>query len=125
MFCRNQLGQLANIQDRLEKKGIGLAAISVDEPEDTIKFAGQIGARYPLLRDDALHVSIAYGVAMEGRDIPVPAVFVVLPDGRIFWRQVGESVSDRPTNAQILDVVDRAVEASAGARPLSPPPVRL
>ena len=122
MFCRNQLGQLANIQDRLEKKGIGLAAISVDEPEDSIKFAGQIGARYPLLRDDGLKVSIAYGVAMEGRDIPVPAVFVVLPDGRIFWRQVGESVSDRPTNAQILDVVDRAVAASAGARPLSPPP---
>ena len=113
MFCRNQLGQLANIQDRLARKGIGLAAISVDEPEDTIKLAGQIGARYPMLRDEGLKVALAYGVAMEGRDIPVPAVFVVLPDGRIFWRQVGESVSDRPTNAQILDVVDRALAASA------------
>jgi peroxiredoxin len=84
----------------------------VDEPEDTIKFAGQIGARYPLLRDEGLEVALAYGVAMEGRDIPVPAVFVVLPDGRIFWRQIGESVSDRPTNAEILDVLDRARAAA-------------
>jgi peroxiredoxin len=92
----------------------------VDEPEDSIRFAGQLGARYPLLRDEGLRVAIAYGVAMEGREIPVPAVFVVLPGGRIFWRKVGESVADRPTNAEILDVVDRAVVASASTRPLSP-----
>jgi peroxiredoxin len=90
----------------------------VDEPEDSIIFARQLGARYPLLRDEGLRVALSYGVAMEGREIPVPAVFVVLPDGLIFWRKVGESVSDRPSNAQILDVVDRALEASASAGPL-------
>jgi len=55
---------------------------------------------------------MAYGVAMEGRDIAVPSVFVVLPNGTIFWKQVGESIADRPSNAELLDVVDRAIAAS-------------
>ncbi|APR75285.1 Hypothetical protein A7982_00631 [Minicystis rosea] len=100
------------MQDRLSKKGIGLAAISVDEREDSITFARQIGAKYPLLLDEGLRVSLAYGVAMAGRDIPVPAIFVVLPDGTIFWRKVGESVADRPSVAELNDVVDRALAAS-------------
>jgi len=60
------------------------------------------------LRDEGLRVALAYGVAMEGRDIAVPAVFVVLPSGLIYWKQVGESVADRPSNAQILDILDEA-----------------
>ncbi|MFT3771403.1 MAG: redoxin domain-containing protein [Minicystis sp.] len=112
MYCRSQLGQLADMQDRLAKKGIGLAAISVDEREDSVTFARQIGAKYPLLLDDGLRVSMAYGVAMQGRDIPVPAVFVVLPNGTIFWRKVGESVSDRPSIAELNQVIDRAIVAS-------------
>jgi peroxiredoxin len=100
------------MQERLFRKGVGVAAISVDEREDSVTFARQIGAKYPLLYDDGLRTALAYGVAMKGRDIPVPATFVVLPGGRIYWRKVGESVSDRPTVAQIDEVVDRAIAAS-------------
>jgi peroxiredoxin len=113
MYCRSQLGQLADMQDLLTRKGVGLAAIGVDEREDSVRFARQLGARYPLLLDEGLRVSIAYGVAMQGREIPVPATFVVLPGGRIFWRKVGESVSDRPSSAELLDVLARA-RAAAG-----------
>lgn len=77
-----------------------------------MKFARQIGARFPLLFDENLRISMAYGVAMQGRDIPVPAVFVVLPNGTIFWRKVGESVADRPTAAELNDVLSRAIAAS-------------
>lgn len=100
------------MQDRIARRGIGLAAVSVDEREDSVRFAKQLGARYPLLLDEGLRVSMAFGVAMEGRDIPVPAIFLVLPGGRIFWRKVGESVADRPSIAELNDAMDRAVAAS-------------
>jgi peroxiredoxin len=102
------------MQDRLSKKGVGVAAIGVDEREDSVTFARQIGARFPLLYDEGLKVASAYGVAMAGRDIPVPAVFIVLPDGTIFWRKVGESVADRPSGAELRDGIDRAIAASRG-----------
>jgi peroxiredoxin len=102
-----------NIQDLLARKGVGLAAISVDTREESAELAAKLGARYPLLADERLEVALAFGVAMEGRDIAVPAVFVVLPDGRIFFRQVGESLADRPSNAQLLDLADRALAASS------------
>lgn len=100
------------MQERLFRKGIGIAAIGVDEREDSVTFARQLGARYPLLFDEGLRVSNAYGVAMAGRDIPVPAVFIVLPDGPIFWRKVGESVADRPSTAELIGALDRAIAAS-------------
>jgi hypothetical protein len=47
---------------------------------------------------------------MEGRDIAVPAVFVVRSDRSIAWKKVGEDMSDRPNAA---DVVAHARDASA------------
>lgn len=49
---------------------------------------------------------------MEGRDIAVPALFVVLPDGTVFFKQIGESINDRPSSAELMDIVDRALVAS-------------
>ncbi|MRG96970.1 peroxiredoxin family protein [Polyangium spumosum] len=112
MYCRNQLGQLASLNDRFRRLGVGLAAISVDTEAESRALADKLGVRYPLLRDDGLKTALAYGVAMQGQDIAVPAVFVILPDGRIFFRQVGESINDRPSNAELLDIVDRALVES-------------
>lgn len=96
----------------LQKRGVGIAAISVDSAEDSAKLAKSLELPYPLLEDKDLRVALQWGVAMEGRDIAVPAVFVVLPNGTIFWKKVGENVADRPTNSQILEVTSKAVEAS-------------
>jgi peroxiredoxin len=92
----------------LQKRGVGLAAISVDERSDSEALARSLLIGYPLLRDDGLRIATAYGVAMQGRDIAIPAVFVVLPSGVIFWKKVGESMLERPRTGQILEEVDRA-----------------
>ena len=77
--------------------------ISVD-PSDVskTKMAGPIGGRIPLLSDPDLKVAMAYGVAMEGRDIAVPATFVVRQDRTIAYTYVGESMNDRPSNTYLL-----------------------
>jgi peroxiredoxin len=103
---------LANLHAVLKRRGVGIAAISVDSQEDSAKLSQSLELPFPLLEDANLQVALQWGVAMEGRDIAVPAVFVVLPNGTIFWKQVGENVTDRPSNAQILDVTSRARAAS-------------
>ena len=76
--------------------------ISVDSPEASSQLAEKLGIHYPLLCDGDLRVAIAYGVAMEGRDIAVLSVFVVRSDRTIAWSKVGESVTDRPTPEVVL-----------------------
>lgn len=64
--------------------------------------ATELGLHVRLLGDPDLRVAIAYGVAMQGRDIAVPAVFVVRADRGIAWKQVGENMTDRASPAEIL-----------------------
>jgi peroxiredoxin len=77
-----------------------------------MKFAKEADIAYPLLSDADLRVALNYGVAMKGEDIAVPSVFIVLPDRRIFWKHVGESVADRPSDQDLIAKVDQAIAAS-------------
>ena len=56
--------------------------------------ASEIGIPFPLLRDADLKVANAYGVAMNGKDIALPAVFVISRDGRIVFKAIGENPAD-------------------------------
>ena len=85
---------------------MSLVAISVDEPADSVGLANKIGISFPLLSDPGLKTALAYGVAMEGEEIAVPATFVVTPDKRIVFERVGESLTDRPSVSDILAQVD-------------------
>lgn len=82
--------------------GASLVAISVDAPEDSAKLATELGLGFPLLADSDLRVASAYGVAMKGRDIAVPSVFVIAPARTIAWRKVGDDMTDRPTAAEVM-----------------------
>jgi len=57
---------------------------------------------FPLLSDADLRVAKAFGVAMAGRDIAVPATFLVAKGGRILKRYIGETMADRPDLDAIL-----------------------
>ena len=82
--------------------GATLAGVSVDTPAQSAELAPKIGVTYPLLSDADLKVASDYGVAMQGQDIAVPAVFIVRKDLSIAWKVVGENVPDRPKAADVL-----------------------
>lgn len=88
-----------------------LVAISADPLEDSVSLASKLGLGFPLLSDTDLAAATRWGVAMKGQDIAVPATFVVLPDRTIFWRKIGERMTDRPANEEVLEVVERALAA--------------
>jgi len=91
-------------------------AISVDTADDSLALEKRISTNFPLLSDPDMTVINAYGVAMKGQDIAVPAVFVVRPDGHISWRYIGESVTDRPLWKDVLDQAYLAAQAAQQAR---------
>lgn len=84
-----------------------LVAISVDETADSVALAGKLGITFPLLKDAGLKVALAYGVAMQGDEIAVPAVFVISREKKITFQHVGESVTDRPSVGSILEELDK------------------
>jgi peroxiredoxin len=100
------LGDLAKVHAELAAQGVGLAAISVDDPADSRALAESLELPFPLLSDPQARVIAAYGVQMEGQVLAVPATFVVRSDRTIAWRYVGDAVPDRPP----LDVVRQEVE---------------
>lgn len=79
----------------------------MDEKEDSVGLAGKLGITFPLLRDVGLKTALAYGVAMEGEEIAVPATFIVTKDKRIVFEKVGESLTDRPSVSDILAELDK------------------
>lgn len=95
------MGDFAKVQAELAAEGIGLAAISVDEPADSKKLAERLGVEFPLLSDPGATVTAAYGVKMQDEVLAVPATFVIRPDRTIAWKYVGDTVPDRPP----IDVV--------------------
>lgn len=68
----------------------------------------KLGLHFPLLSDPDLHVTSSYGVAMKGRDIAVPSVYVVRQDHTISFHKVGETVGDRPSPDEVLAQVTAA-----------------
>ena len=53
---------------------------------------------------------------MKGKDIALPAVFVISREGRIVLKAVGENPADRASLSDILEAVDASTAASK-ARP--------
>jgi len=88
--------------------GAQIVGISVDSREDSVALAERLGLGFSLLEDVDLRVASAYGVAMAGKDIAVPAVFVIRSDRVISWKQVGETVDDRPSSATLIARVREA-----------------
>lgn len=77
-------------------------AISADSAEQGRKLIARLGLRFPLLADPELKVIGAYRLVQKGKDASVPAVFIVDRMGRIIYRQIGESITDRASVKQLL-----------------------
>ncbi len=92
-----------------ESRGVRLVGISADGAEDSIALIERLHLNFPLLSDDGVGVALVYGVAMDGEDIAVPSMFIVMPDRSVAWQYVGESAMDRPAEDRVLERLDAAL----------------
>ncbi len=94
--------QLTDILHDFESSSVGVAAITVDSNAESAELARDESIKVPLLSDPELSVTMAYGLAVEGGDIPVPATLIIDQDKTIQWKYVGEDLADRPSSEEIL-----------------------
>jgi peroxiredoxin len=128
-FCVGQMEAMAFIASAIEAAGASLVAISPQTEKQAFFMRDQHKLDFPLLVDTnnlvARQFGLAYRVPEEQQglyrstfvnlpfvngdsswELPIPATFVIDPDGTILFASANEDYTDRPEPLEILSVVE-------------------
>jgi peroxiredoxin len=128
-FCVGQMEAMSFIASAIEAAGASLVAISPQTEKQAFFMRDQHKLGFPLLVDTnnqlARQFGLAYRVPEEQQglyrstfvnlpfvngdsswELPIPAAFVVDPDGTILFASANEDYADRPEPLEILSVVE-------------------
>ena len=94
------------------KRGVAIAAISVDSNEESRKLCQNQGYSFLFLADPQAEVIRRYGVlhpgaGQGGRDIARPAEFLIDGSGVVRWANLTEDIRVRARPQMVLREVDR------------------
>ena len=127
--CDKHLGKLQDSLMLIEAAGAKVIAISPEKPEYLEKMAEKTGAEFQLLFDDGYRIADAYAVTFkagattlliyntvlnanlkkthsdDSQRLPIPATYIIGPEGKIIWRQFNPDYKKRSTVKEILDVL--------------------
>lgn len=124
-FCRLMLAALTEALPEIEAAGASLLALTPETGGRALTMKTYHGARFEVLSDTDSGVGLAAGVvfripplyrallgpgfaARQGNSgwyLPLPATFIVAPDGRIAWRFVDVDFSHRAEPSEIIDAL--------------------
>lgn len=111
-FCQTQLKAVNAIVPEIKERGYDVYGVSYDSPDAQDRFAMNQMLEYQMLSDTNSKVIDAFGVRdpqyTEGRAVGVPyaAVFIIGEDGTIKGKSVSGDYKKRPTNEQLLMLLD-------------------
>jgi len=96
-----------------EKRGVHLAAISVDPSDVSAAHCRKMGYTFSFLSDQDAAVIKRYdvlhrGAGPKGKDIARPAEFYVDGSGTVRWVNLTENIAVRARPGQALDAIDAA-----------------
>jgi len=127
--CHKYLLELARLLPEFDKRGVGVLALSSDSPERGQAMADKLatpalrmGHSLPLAtaRQWGLYLSTSRGVTSIGIEEPAlfaePGVFLVRPDGTLFWGAVQTMPFARPLFSELLAAVDFVLAKNYPAR---------
>jgi peroxiredoxin len=128
-ICLKYLLELGRQQADFEQRGVKLIAVSSDTPEraramaDKLKAPGlRVGHSLPLAlaREWGLYVSTSRGLTSIGIEEPAlfsePGVFLVRPDGTLYYGAVQTMPFARPHFDELLAAIDFALAKDYPAR---------
>lgn len=101
------------VQARAAERGATLWAISVDPVSEAKAMKERYKLGFELLSDPDMSTVKAYGVAMKGRDIAVPAIFIIDKQQRVRFAYVGTTIDDRPDPEELLTWLAQVAEQDA------------
>ncbi|WP_339824193.1 peroxiredoxin family protein [uncultured Parasphingorhabdus sp.] len=111
-YCQTQLKSINAIVDDLKDRGYNLYGLSYDSPDKQDRFAKNQMLQYQMLSDQPSKVIDGFGLRdpqyTDGRAVGVPyaSVFVIDKNGKIIAKSVSGNYKKRPSNEQILALVD-------------------
>ena len=94
------------------KRGIRVAAVSVDPVEVSRTLGEKAGLTFPLLSDPEMKVIRPYdllhiGGGPKGVNIARPAEFLIDPTGTVRWVNLTDSIRVRASGDQVLKEADK------------------
>lgn len=91
LHCVEQLGKFAPRYEDFTKLGIEVVGISTDPPTKLQQAYQNYSGKFPfrLLSNDDLSVFKAYRCFDDFEDKPLHGTFLISPDGRVLWHDVG------------------------------------
>jgi len=128
-ICAKYLIELERLAPEFEKRGVNLIAISSDQKERAQKMADKVNASgvkfgygLPLAtaRQWGLYISTSRGATSIGIDEPSlfsePGVFLIRPDGTLYYGAVQTMPFARPQFQDLLGAIDFAIAKDYPAR---------
>jgi peroxiredoxin len=109
--CDTQLRAFVNEQELIGELGARVMAVSTDPADAQRRFAGTLGAPFPILTDTDGGAARAYGVLDEASGRAQRAVFVISPDGVVMHAQPWYN----PANSSQFEEVFAALGLEPGA----------
>jgi peroxiredoxin len=118
--CQEQLAELKTDYPIFTVLHTTIAAISVDELEDSADFNRQWNFPFPLLSDPQLKVIDAYGARHVGghgiHDIARPTIVIIDPNRKVRFKYIGKNAADSPTDNEILYSIQQ-IQKEDGYKP--------
>lgn len=111
-FCQTQLKGINAVVDDIGARGFKLYGVSYDSIESQDRFSKNQMLEYQMLSDKSSAVIDAFGLRdpqyTEGKAVGVPyaSVIVIDKDGKIAAKSVSGDYKKRPTNDQLLAIID-------------------
>ena len=135
-YCNSQIRRLTKTNADFDKRGVGIAVISVDSVEESNRTKKTYEVPFPILSDPDLKAHEAFRVVHKiddatadkykgfgidldkasGRShhkIAVPSIFIVDQGGTVRWAHGGPDYKVRPSPAQLLAGLDKMPELRA------------
>lgn len=131
-YCNMELQALQEVLPQLQQAGASLVAISPQLPANSRKAMRQNGLEFPILSDAGNEVAAAFGLRFTLPDylvelyrslknelpafngdaswtLPMPARYVIAPDGVIVYAEVNPDYTRRPEPSDMLPTIARAI----------------
>jgi peroxiredoxin len=128
-ICAKYLIELARLADDFAQRGVGIVAISSDTEARAAKMDEKVGAgalrfghslSLQSARDWGLYLSTSRGTTSIGLEEPAlfsePGVFLVRPDGTLFYGAVQTMPFARPLFSEMLGAIDFTLANNYPAR---------
>jgi peroxiredoxin len=128
-ICRRYLTDLDSKVEEFEMRGVSVIAVSTDNAERAERTTTEWGLKHlrigyglslRMARAWGLYISTSRGKTAEGFEEPVlfpePGIFLVRPDGTLYYSSVQTLPFSRPHFDDILAAIDYVIERNYPAR---------